>query len=302
MKNKILIMMSTFNGEDFIKEQLDSIMAQTVDFDLLIRDDGSKDSTLEILKKYAKNKSNIRILVGENIGCNQSYFTLLKNAGVYKYYAFSDQDDIWDADKLQIAISTIENSKLEGPLLYGSCSKILKNNIITGTTKKKYTEINFYNTIVQNFLPGHSQVFNYELFKQIKCDLNYDNIYVYDAWITNVAAITGNIIFDNNPHTLYRMHNQNVLGFGENYISWIKNRFMKLINNEISQYSKQITYFTNVYYNDLNYNQKQEMLKFEKSKKNFLARIEYIFKTKLYRQSKIETMYFKILYLLNFYK
>ena len=219
MKDKVLIMMSTYNGENFIKEQLDSIMAQTVEFDLLIRDDGSKDSTLKILNKYAKNKSNIKILVGKNIGCNQSYFTLLENAGAYKYYAFSDQDDIWDANKLQIAISIIENSNLEGPLLYGSCSKILKNNIVVGTTNKKYTEINFYNTIIQNFLPGHSQVFNYELFKRIRCDLNYDNIYVYDAWITNIAAITGNIIFDNNPHTLYRMHSQNVLGFGENYIS-----------------------------------------------------------------------------------
>ena len=76
-QKKVQILLSTYNGEEYIREQLDSILAQTYpDVDILIRDDGSSDDTFVILKEYEEMHSNIRAYQGENIGVNQSFFEL----------------------------------------------------------------------------------------------------------------------------------------------------------------------------------------------------------------------------------
>ena len=94
-KPKVLVLMSTYNGAIFLKEQLDSILNQEdVNVELLIRDDGSTDSTKFILKEY-ENYPNCTIVYGNNIGASNSFLWLLENCGKSDYYSFSDQDDIW---------------------------------------------------------------------------------------------------------------------------------------------------------------------------------------------------------------
>ena len=111
--------MSTYNGKDYLREQIDSILSQDceekadVKLKLLIRDDGSKDGTQEILRKYAaKYPDQVNWYQGENIGVIKSFFDLIeKSDEKADYYAFSDQDDYWHKEKLRAGIEKISTGK-----------------------------------------------------------------------------------------------------------------------------------------------------------------------------------------------
>ena len=94
---QVAVLMSTYNGEKYIRDQIDSILSQIkVNVTLFIRDDGSTDSTVKIITQYTEKYSNIKFWVGENIGVGNSFMQLLYSlTDEFDYYAFSDQDDIW---------------------------------------------------------------------------------------------------------------------------------------------------------------------------------------------------------------
>ena len=108
--DKVAILMSTYNGEKYLDEQIGSILAQEgVDVTLYIRDDGSSDRTAEIIKYYCKRYHNVSFTQGENLGVGNSFMQLVYDAkDVYDYYAFADQDDIWLRDKLSVLQANIE--------------------------------------------------------------------------------------------------------------------------------------------------------------------------------------------------
>lgn len=307
MKSKrILVLLSAYNGEKYISAQIESILHQKTEHqvDLLIRDDGSNDDTLNILQEYEmKYSDRIKVVEGENIGYNKSFFWLIQEANGYDYYSLSDQDDVWLDNKLDIAVKYLEQEDSKIPLLYASTSYLVHDDLIPfGTTQKKKREITFYNTIIQNFLPGHEQVMNQALLDELKKPIDDTKIYVYDSWITNVAMVKGKIIFNNDSFVYYRQHQNNEVGFGEGKIGWFKERVKRIRNNDNKKYAMQIVYFYNRYREILSIDQNKELYQFIHSQNNFFLRLRYVIFSRLYRQRKVETFLFKILYLLNGYK
>ena len=141
MKNKLVaIVLCTFNGENFIKHQLNSILQQSYsDIDLFISDDGSTDSTLEIIDTFIRenNLSNIYLFDGPKKGFAKNFIsTLFKIRNLkeknYSYFAFSDQDDVWEKDKIKNALKILEQLPKDRAQLY--CSRTyyvdLKSKII----------------------------------------------------------------------------------------------------------------------------------------------------------------------------
>ena len=115
---KVLVLMSTYNGEKYLGQQIESILAQEkVDVHLMIRDDGSTDNTRNVLKRY-ENNDRITIKYGKNTGVGVSFLKLLYVNMDADYYAFSDQDDVWKKDKLIAGIRKLE--EINGPALYAS--------------------------------------------------------------------------------------------------------------------------------------------------------------------------------------
>ena len=114
---KIAVLMSTYNGERYLREQIDSILNQKIEvcFDLIVRDDGSTDKTIEILKMYA-DAGKLFFSIGKNVGAARGFVNLLHENPGYDYYAFSDQDDVWNEDKLKKGITAIQDIKK--PALY----------------------------------------------------------------------------------------------------------------------------------------------------------------------------------------
>lgn len=232
---KVTILMSTYNGEKFLQEQLDSLYAQKgVKVSILVRDDGSTDSTISILDKNAK----LGLLLwysGKNKKSALSFLDLIMKAPESDYYAFCDQDDIWSENKLIRAIDLLEGNEV--PSLY-YCGAILidsANNYIGSLTPMLIPD-RFKGLSYGQSVLGCTMVINYKLMKVIK-EIHPKRILMHDAWISHVCQIIhGKIICDNNKYVFYRQHNNNVIGGKKDIYSIIK-RKIKFIQNNKGTYS-----------------------------------------------------------------
>lgn len=300
---RVLVLLSTYNGEKYLKDQLNSILNQKTNYEIniLIRDDGSTDSTKSILEEYEINfAKKIKCVYGENIGYIASFFELIKIADSYDYYALCDQDDVWLENKVEDAVNALLKEDNSIPLLYASRSFLVDDNLkIYGMTQKKNLDLCYLNTIIQNILPGHEQVFNYKLISELKIPLEYTKMYAHDSWIVNVAAIKGKIVFDNTPHVYYRQHDSNKIGYGKGKLGWIQERVRRIKNNENKLFSKQIAYFYDVYKESMNEIEIRETLLFLQNKNSIYSRVKFVLFSKLKRQTKPQTLLFKLLYFIK---
>lgn len=163
-------------------------------------------------------------------------------------------------------------------------------------------EITVYNSIIQTFSPGHTYVFNRELLELVNPSIDADLLYGHDAYLTNLAVIKGKIYFDNKPHNDYRQHGDNQLGVSKNGVwGWVKLKAKRALRGDGRKYAQQIQYFKELFSNDLKDEEKKEIERFIKSETNILKRVGYALTSKLYRQGKLETIAFKLLYVLGGY-
>lgn len=300
----VLVVMSTYNGAEFIEEQLNSILQQENigNIHILIRDDGSTDQTVERIEKVQRDSpEKITIVKGKNIGCNASFFALLKMAKGYDYYSISDQDDVWLPNKIYVALQWLEReSDKTIPLLYASTSYLAKgsNLKIYGQTRKQRRPFSIYNTIIQNICPGHNQVFNNALLALLKKPIDVSQIYVYDAWITNVAMLCGKILFDNSAHTLYRQHGKNQLGYGQGAMGQLMISLDHLIAGDGKLYKEQAKRFAEMYKLELERYGALRAVKEYVSCGSLWQRVRFIINCKFYRQSFLESImfYFAVLF------
>ncbi len=115
---KLIVLLSAYNGEKYIREQLDSLLAQSLcGVEIFVRDDGSTDRTRGILEEY-REQGMLSWIAGENLGPSQSFWQLLRNCDDADYYAFCDQDDVWDPDKLEVAVQALQQLDPVNPALY----------------------------------------------------------------------------------------------------------------------------------------------------------------------------------------
>ena len=117
----VMVVISVYNGAKYIERQLESIFGQTgVKVQVLVRDDCSKDNTLEVVQKYVQNhpQNKIKIIKGENVGFAKSFWLGLSMSGDADYYAFADQDDVWKPNKLIRCIDVMQEADQIPQLAY----------------------------------------------------------------------------------------------------------------------------------------------------------------------------------------
>lgn len=303
---KIVVLLSSYNGEKYIQEQIDSILNQRLknfELSLIIRDDGSTDKTKEIIEKNIEKDNRISLIVGENEGLVASFFDLMKiSNNRFDFYSFADQDDVWKEDKLQRAIDVLKKFPQDRPQLYQSSSLPVDKNL--NPIYKPYyprRKQTIYNTIIQNISAGHTYVFNQALLDVSVNDVDTSKIYVHDSYLTNVAEIYHGLHYDRTAKTLYRQHGGNRLGENDSFIGWIMERIHRIKNGDNLLYSMQIEYIYQHFSKEIEPQAKKEIIKFLKSRKNFASRFKYIINTKLYRQTVFESFAFRILYLFGGY-
>ena len=213
---KIYVMMSTFNGERYVGDQIESVLQQLdVEVILSIRDDGSIDGTKEILEKYELDHSNVRVVYGENVGYINSFLLLLKNAEKSDYYAFCDQDDIWKPQKLKRAVSLLEDNKGSiketTPLLYASALECTDENLVVQKIQAfRNLKLGFYSEFVRHRFAGCTYVFNHDLMAIASECVIEDLVCPHDTLLALLTwSCGGKIIFDNNSYILFRRHGNN---------------------------------------------------------------------------------------------
>lgn len=218
---KIMVLLSTYNGEKYISEQIESVLCQQgVDVHIVARDDGSQDETINILKRIS-TLDNITVIEGQNIGVVGSFFTLMHEAVCHNidYFAFCDQDDVWKNDKLKVATDILSGHGNE-PALYMSSFQMVDENLHSIQTNMSRPNISVEGAIASNCATGCTMVFNKKLLEKSLIS-NYDDALMHDYWMYMVCLLTGGYIYyDETPHIYYRQHGNNVIGgTGDNFLT-----------------------------------------------------------------------------------
>lgn len=221
---KVIVLMSTYNGEKYIKEQLDSILQQKeVDVSIYVRDDGSKDGTRDILDEYKKT-GKLNWYTGKNLKSAKSFMDLVYRVEEADYYAFSDQDDFWLPEKLITAIKCLDVYEKEKPALYYSRYKMVDQDLnpLPDSSDTPYISLTMKQAVVSSNCTGCTVVFNKSLLDYLKSYKANFQI-MHDNWIHKVCvALGGNVYFDNNAYILYRQHGNNVIGGSTNIYKRLK--------------------------------------------------------------------------------
>lgn len=245
---KIAVLMSTYNGEKYLREQLDSILNQkNVEVSILIRDDGSTDSTIYLLDAYKNKYRNISWYNGKNIRTAKSFIDLIINAPKdVDYYAFSDQDDVWIEDKLSRAVDLLEELDSSYPRLYCSNYQLVDNQLHYLPDNNHVSTETFGAALVSSCCTGCTTVFDKKLKEFLSIEIpNY--ILMHDDWAHKVClAVGGSVFYDKEKHILYRQHGNNVDGGVRTLSSRIK-KIVYRINSKDKIRSKQLKEIERIY-------------------------------------------------------
>lgn len=252
------ILMATYNGELFLREQIESIQAQTFsDWRLLVSDDCSSDGTVEIIKELAETDSRIVLISeGERHGSAKSNFMFLLKKSEAPYVMFCDQDDVWLSNKIKLSISCIRELELS----YGSASPVMaftdmkvvdsKLNVIDDSfeslSKLNPNRTSFPELLAQSIGAGCTMIFN-DCAAQLALRVsNIEQIIMHDWWLSIICSAFGKIAYIDYPTSLYRQHENNEVGarkFSPTF--WLGH--IKLMEKSQSAISNQAELFAQLY-------------------------------------------------------
>lgn len=240
--NQVLVLMATYNGEKYLDQQLYSIYNQKgVMVEVLVRDDGSKDNTCSILNSWSK-REKLKWYTGEHLSVKYGFYDLMLKAAEtqYEYFAFCDQDDIWDADKLATALNNIDKYPKEKMCLYYCGQRLVDEELnILSIHDLKDNRSNFARFMF-NDAAGCTQVFNRSLLNRI-VQYRPTNMSMHDVWLVKVClALGGELIVDKNPHMNYRQHTNNVVGLKNDLKSKVKRAANYIFDRDIESQMKDL--------------------------------------------------------------
>lgn len=285
--------MSTYNGEKYLEEQIESLLRQTYPhIEILIRDDGSTDDTISILKRYEERCENIRIFLEKNVGVTRSFFELLAKSDA-DYIAFCDQDDIWLEEKVERAVEKLRG--IEEPALYCS-NKILidsEANVILDNHKKMLRP-GFGNAVIECICTGCTALMNRKLAENIREHMPGHAI-LHDWWCYLVACYVGQVVFDEEAYIWYRQHANNVVGQSGSFWGNVKAK-ARYLNRNRGKLRGQLTDFQQMYHQQAD---KDRLVELILDSENWRKKAKAVFCREYYRQSKCDQWIVRGLLLCN---
>ncbi|MDB2103246.1 glycosyltransferase [Clostridium paraputrificum] len=233
----ITIIMSTYNGNAYIAEQLDSLLNQKdVSINLFVRDDGSRDNTVEIINSYKDQFNKVVIVKEENIGATASFHRAAKLAfeegEKTEFYAFCDQDDIWLREKLITGINKICNRNANRPNLYFSNLIMVDNehNHLGVLIDDKLVSCSRENALAAIYTYGCTCVFNRIALEKF-CHISEDKNFIYhDNWLYSICSFLGTVYYDKQSFINYRQTGKNVSGVKKSGLALWKHRVKKIFD------------------------------------------------------------------------
>jgi len=297
MADNVVILMATYNGENYLAQQLESIASQThKGWELRVSDDGSTDNTKQILQDFSNRVDSFCLIQkGPCKGFSSNFLSLIQQQDVQgDYYAFSDQDDIWEPNKLERAVNFLKTIPADKPALYCSRTRLVnKHNKPIGFSKLFEKSLSFKNALVQSPLGGNTMVFNkacMELLREVS--LNIKEVASHDWWTYIVLTGCGGAIFyDAYPTVRYRQHTSNLVGsnvslYARNLRAWL------LIQGRLRRLNSVNLDALFLIQHKLTNENKKILTNFSKAREssNPIKRIREVIRMGMYRQNFIETI------------
>lgn len=262
--NQIDILLSTYNGNKYLQELLISIITQTYqNWQLIIRDDGSTDVTIDIIQRFAKKFPSKIIYIDDdynNLGPSQSFSKLMQYSKA-NFIMFCDQDDIWLNNKIELTIEKMllleEESPITPLLVHTDLTVVDKDLQVISNSFLNYQKINpayknLNNLLLQNIATGCTMMINRQL-KELAHPIP-DQAIMHDWWIALVASIHSGVHHINASPILYRQHGENNIGAEKYSINYFLNRYGN-VNESIKRIIKQGKYLSTRYRDQLNKDQ-----------------------------------------------
>ena len=242
-EDSVTILMATYQGGKFLNEQLESISSQShTNWKLVVSDDGSTDATWDLLKQHQSqwSKDKVELRKGPGRGFCRNFLSIACDPGLSaKYYAFSDQDDIWNNDKLSRAISFLDTVEKGKPALYCSRTQAIDEtgNLLWLSPHFKRPP-SFRNAIVQNIGGGNTMVFNEAARELLRAAGPNLDVPSHDWWLyILVTGCGGNVYYDPMPSIMYRQHTSNIVGSNTTFTARL-NRLKRLLRGQLAEWNE----------------------------------------------------------------
>ncbi len=297
---QVQVLMSTYNGEQYLRCQIDSIINQDYpNISILIRDDGSTDRTVSIIKEYMDEYSNINLIEGNNIGVVASFMELLKcSCQNADFISFCDQDDFWYKEKISRAVNMLKSEK-GNATLYFSALDVVDSSL--NHPKKLFLGgvLNINNALVQNVATGCTIVINREMRRNILFETRVEDIQMHDWWFYLVALTTGTVLADPEPSMAYRQHLGNVVGMPSNPLKLF--RKIKAVYREVSSgiITQQAKLLLSIHKENISSNDIEIIEGFVDRGKSIIKRFGCAFSGLVFRQSFLQNQVLRVLIILN---
>lgn len=298
---KVTVLLSTYNGSKFLQQQLNSLYEQTYsNIRILVRDDGSLDSTRNILQIENLN-GHIDILQGhKNLGPALSFFELLNNAASTEteYIAFCDQDDVWHPNKIEHAVSALLTVPDNRPALFCSRLEIVDEQLnhigFTNTPRK----VGFGNALVENIATGCTIVLNRKGLELLSENLP-TNVLMHDWWCYLVLSCFGEVIFDENANIKYRQHGNNTIGVTVNILDELRRKMHRFMHSSKGLLWSQAYLFLNIFENRIPVSKMHILKKFIAAKSSLRYRIQIILSKEIWRQKWFDNLLLRLIIFIN---
>jgi glycosyltransferase involved in cell wall biosynthesis len=292
----VAILLSTYNGEDFLAEQLDSLVQQThTNWSIYASDDGSSDTTLNILQSYRERIGidRLYILKGPQLGFAANFLSMLRRKEIQaSYFAFCDQDDIWAPDRLEVGIRWMQQLPAERPMLY--CSRTLlidAQGTPIGASPLFGKPPCFENALVQSIAGGNTMLLNgaaRDLLKQTTLDTQ---IISHDWWAyILVSGCGGAVNYNKEPTIHYRQHGKNIIGSNSGFQDRLL-RFRKMLLGTFREWNDANLKAISPFRKQLTQENLKTLELFEQSRQaNLLTRLRLIHQSGVHRQTLPDTL------------
>lgn len=295
----ICILLSTYNGSDYLPILLNSLVAQDYpNIRIVIRDDGSTDETCDILSTYAEKYDHIEALYGPNVGANKSFYMLLDSIPrEARYAAFCDQDDYWESDKVSRALKVISEQQEAEPALYCSRLTIADCDLKVILLSSPPTHgPSFENALVENIATGSTIVINREAVDLLAGHIpDMNQLEMYDWWIYQTISAFGTVMYDDQSRILSRQHSRNVVGLPFGIRRW-RSKYNFIRSRNKSKISTQAREFSRIYHDDLSDSNRHLLDEFltHVQDSKLPRRMKYALQGRVFRQRMTDNLLLKL--------
>lgn len=292
----LAILMGTYNGEKYISDQLMSIQKQTHRrWKLYISDDGSSDRTRDIIHEHFQQgyADTHQLRDGPKAGFCQNFLSLACDKSISAdYYAFCDQDDIWQDKKIESALNAIRKQESAGiPFLYFGRTTYVKDDLVPYAYSKTMRKpLHFHNALLQSVAGGNTIVFN-DAAKKLIEKVGLVPAISHDWWLYQLVTGSGGMAFyDENSYILYRQHASALIGGNTSLVARLK-RIKNVISNQFCHWNNQNIQCLKLAESFLTADSRSTLNNFIRLRHSHLIdRALMIHQCQLYRQTRLGTL------------